>query len=134
MNNILLNKSASLERCIKRVQEEYSDFETLKNNQTKQDAIIYNLQHAIQLCVIMSARVISLKRLRLPEDTRDYFNVLTKEGFLCEKLNQKMQKLIEFQYIAIHEFLALDLEIVKSIIENDLSDISEFSKIMLNIQ
>lgn len=134
MNNILLNKSASLERCIKRVQEEYSDFETLKNNQTKQDAIIYNLQHAIQLCVIMSARVISLKRLRLPEDTRDYFNVLTKEGFLCEKLNQKMQKLIEFQYIAIHEFLALDLEIVKSIIENDLSDILEFSKIMLNIQ
>jgi hypothetical protein len=47
MDDILLNKIASIEKCIKRIKEEYSGSEEeFDKNYTKQDSIILNLQRA----------------------------------------------------------------------------------------
>jgi len=51
MDDVILNKAASIERCVSRIKEEYSDLENLKINQTKQDAIILNLQRAISIAI-----------------------------------------------------------------------------------
>ena len=42
-NHVILNKAASIERCLYRIEEEYADNEqNLVGNQTKQDAIVLN--------------------------------------------------------------------------------------------
>jgi hypothetical protein len=44
IDNIILNKTAIIERCIIRIQEEYQGFEDeLATNHTRQDSIILNL-------------------------------------------------------------------------------------------
>ena len=46
MDEVVLNKSESIRRCIKRIEEDYD--EEFENNYTKQDAVILNIQRAIQ--------------------------------------------------------------------------------------
>lgn len=41
--------------------------------------------------------------------------------------------MISFRNIAIHNYTSLDLNIVKSIIEKNLKDLSEFSSILLKM-
>ena len=46
MNDVILNKRATVERCIARIREEYADEATLRGSFTKQDSVILNLQRA----------------------------------------------------------------------------------------
>lgn len=78
MDDVLLNKAASIERCLARINEEYADFEHFKNNQTKQDAVILNLQRTIETAIDMGARVVRLKHLGVPQNSRDIFVLLKK--------------------------------------------------------
>ena len=49
-DDVVLNKAATIERCLQRVLTEYAgDEQNLVANQTKQDAIILNLQRAANL-------------------------------------------------------------------------------------
>ena len=44
MDEILINKSATISRCIKRIREDYQD--DFKVNFTKQDSVILNIERA----------------------------------------------------------------------------------------
>jgi len=44
IDDVLLNKAATIEKCIKRIKEESTDIELLRANYTKQDSVILNLQ------------------------------------------------------------------------------------------
>lgn len=131
MDNVLINKAASIERCIKRIKEEYSNFDDLSKNQTRQDAIILNLQRAAETAIDMGTRVIRLRHLGVPQTSRDVFILLQNAKIIDDALSLKMQKMVGFRNIAIHEYSALNLEIVRAIIEHHLNDLSEFSKIIL---
>jgi len=45
-----------------------------------------------------------------------------------------MKHMIGFRNIAIHEYQTLDLNIVESIIDNNLSDFEEFTKVVLQLE
>jgi len=48
-DDVLLNKAATIERCVRRVREEHAgDDANLSSNQTRQDAIVLNLLCAFQ--------------------------------------------------------------------------------------
>lgn len=48
-DDVLVNKAAAIERAVRRVREEYADDDAnLTANQTRQDAIILNLQRACE--------------------------------------------------------------------------------------
>jgi hypothetical protein len=51
-DDVVLNKAATIERCLQRVLNEYAgDKQNLVANQTKQDAIILNLQRACETAI-----------------------------------------------------------------------------------
>lgn len=131
MDNVLLNKSASIERCIKRVKEEYSNSLDLFNNFTKQDSIILNIMRACETALDMGTRIIRLKKLGLPQNSRDTFVILENSGIISADLSKKMQLMIGFRNIAVHEYTSLNLDIVKSIIEHQLNDLMEFSRTLI---
>lgn len=131
MDDVLINKAASIERCVARIKEEYEDFETLKNNPTKQDAIVLNLQRAAETVIDMGMRVVRLKHLGIPQNSREVFALLAAKGIISDALSQRMQKMVGFRNIAVHEYAAINLEVVNAIIENNLLDLLDFSQIML---
>ena len=75
-DDVILNKAASIERCLHRIEEEYADnVQNLVGNQTKQDAIVLNLQRACETIIDLAMYLISNRKLGIPQDSRDSFTL-----------------------------------------------------------
>ena len=127
-DDVILNKAASIERCLRRVSEEYAgDRKKLAANQTKQDAIVLNLQRACETAIDLAMYVISQRRLGLPQESRDAFALLQTAGILPSELAGRMQRMVGFRNVAVHEYTRLNLDIVLTIITKHLDDFRTFS-------
>jgi uncharacterized protein YutE (UPF0331/DUF86 family) len=127
-DDVILNKAAAIERCLQRILEEYGgDDKNLTQNQTKQDAIILNLQRACETSIDLAMHVISVRRLGIPQDSRDAFALLQAAGVLSADLTVRMQQMVGFRNIAIHEYTRLNLDIVRAIVTTRLDDFRLFS-------
>ena len=131
-DDILLNKAQTIEDCIRRVHEEYAGTpDNLRRNQTKQDAIILNIERACQAAIDIGMRIVRLKQLGLPKESREVFDLMQNAGIITPELCRKMQGLVGFRNTALHNYKKLDLDIVEAVIKNHLKDLQELSRIAL---
>ncbi len=118
MDDVLVNKAATIERCVRRVREEYvgheDEFET---NFTRQDSIILNLQRACEAAIDMGMRAVRLRRLGAPQSSRDVFKLLEGAGLLPPELAASMAAMVGFRNLAVHDYRALNLAITRALIE-----------------
>lgn len=127
-DDVILNKAASIERCLRRITEEYGgDPRNLSGNQTKQDAIVLNLQRACETAIDLAMYVVRQKGLGLPQESREAFALLEKAGLLPAELASRLQRMVGFHNVAIHEYARLNLDIVHTIITTQLEDFRRFS-------
>ena len=127
-DDVILNKAASIERCLQRILEEYAgDNQNLIANQTKQDAIVLNLQRACETAIDLAMYVVNQRRLGAPQESRDAFALLQTAGILPPDLATRMQRMVGFRNIAVHEYTRLNLDVVQSIITKQLDDFQAFS-------
>lgn len=127
-DDVVLNKAASIERCLQRIKEEFAgDKQNLAANQTKQDAIVLNLQRACETSIDLAMYVVSQRKLGIPQDSRDAFTLLQVPGILPADLATRMQRMIGFRNIAVHEYTRLNLDVVHAIITKQLDDFRTFS-------
>ncbi len=131
--DIVLNKSAIIERCIARIHEEYEGREENLENYTKQDSIILNIQRAIEASIDLAMHLVSDNALGIPQNTRDAFELLYRNDLIDFDLSNKLKVMIGFRNIAVHEYQSLDLEIVKNIINKNLADIIEFKEKIIKL-
>ena len=132
MDDVLVNKAATIERCIKRIQEEYRD--DFRTNYTRQDAIILNIERACQATIDMAAHLIRIKKLDVPQTSREVFSILENHKFINKKLSKNLQGMAGFRNIAVHDYASLNLDIVEEIIKKHLGDFTEFTKIVLKFK
>ena len=127
-DDVILNKAASIERCLRRITEEYGgDPRNLSGNQTKQDAMVLNLQRACETAIDLAMYVVRGKGLGLPQESREAFALLEKAGLLPAELASRLQRMVGFHNVAIHEYARLNLDIVHTIITTQLEDFRRFS-------
>ena len=126
MNDVILNKRATVERCMDRIREEYADEATLRSSFTKQDSVMLNLQRACEACIDVANAVIRQRRLGVPQSSRDSFSLLEKGGLLSSVTSLKMQKMVGLRNIAVHDYQKLNLDIVISVLNNHLTDFIDF--------
>ena len=127
-DDVVLNKAASIEHCLQRVLEEYAgNDQNLVTNQTKQDAIVLNLQRACETSIDLAMYVISRRRLGIPQDSRDAFTLLQTAGILPADLATRMQRMVGFRNVAVHEYTRLSLDVIQAIITKQLDDFRTFS-------
>ncbi|ULA63835.1 MAG: hypothetical protein LZF86_110535 [Nitrospira sp.] len=127
-DDVVLNKAANIERCLQRIQEEYAgDRQNLTANQTKQDAIILNLQRACETAIDLAMYVVSQRKLGVPQDSRDAFTLLQAAGILPPDLATRMERMVGFRNVAVHEYTRLNLDVVHAIITQRLDDFRTFS-------
>jgi uncharacterized protein YutE (UPF0331/DUF86 family) len=131
MSDVVLNKISIIERCIKRIHEEYDATPVNLKNYTKQDSIILNLQRACEASIDLAMHIIADRKLGLPQNSRDAFTLLEKEGIIPSSLSQKMKAMVGFRNIAVHDYQELNLIILEKILEEHLSDFTEFTKAIL---
>jgi uncharacterized protein YutE (UPF0331/DUF86 family) len=127
-DDVILNKAASIERCLQRIQAEYAgDKQNLIANQTKQDAIVLNLQRVCETTIDLAMYVVSQRKLGVPQDSREAFSLLQTRRILPADLAQRMQRMVGFRSVVVHEYTRLNLEIIHSIITKQLDDFRTFS-------
>ncbi len=131
-DDVLLNKAAAIERAVRRAQEEYAgDDANLFGNQTRQDAIMLNLQRACESSIDAAMHVVRVSRLGIPQDTREAFDMLATAGMLSAGLATRLKKMVGFRNVAVHDYQRLNLDVVRSILTEHLSDFLEFSRFLL---
>lgn len=131
-DDVTLNKTSIIERCLRRVREEYDDDPAnLHDDITKQDAIILNLQRACQAAIDLAMHLVREHELGMPQESREAFALLEEEGHLDSALSRRLMRMVGFRNVAVHEYQSLNLDIVQSIVEEHLSDFTQFTERVL---
>jgi uncharacterized protein YutE (UPF0331/DUF86 family) len=131
-DEVLWSKRESIERCIRRVREEYVGHEAeFATNHTRQDAIVLNLQRACEASIDMVNRMIKLRRLGYPKESKESFRLLQRAGLIGKAIADAMAAMVGFRNVAVHDCQDLDLTKVRAIIEHRLDDLLSFSGAML---
>ncbi|EGL83686.1 protein of unknown function DUF86 [Caldalkalibacillus thermarum TA2.A1] len=130
--DVILNKTQVIERCLKRIDEEYANNPANLYNYTKQDSIILNLQRACEASIDLAMHLIARHKWDIPQSSRDAFDILHQHGVISASLAKRMKAMVGFRNIAVHDYQALNLNIVQQIITKHLADFRHFSKAVLN--
>lgn len=134
-NDVLINKVAILERCLERIAFEYLGHEDeLESNFTRQDAIILNLQRACEASIDAAMHLVRVRRLGVPQDSREAFDLLKEAAILTPELCERLKAMVGFRNIAVHDYRKLNMEIVKNILETRLSGFQAFGELLLKLK
>ncbi|MEM1055449.1 MAG: DUF86 domain-containing protein [Bacteroidota bacterium] len=120
-DDVILNKAATIERCLARIREEHARDPAL-TDQTRQDAVVLNLQRACQAAIDLAMRRVRTDGLGVPQTSRDAFAMLADAGALPTPLAEQMQRMVGFRNVAIHDYQAMSLPIVRAIVQQHLGD------------
>jgi len=132
-DDVVLNKSASIQRCLRRIRTEYQRDTGLPfaDDYNKQDIVVLNLIRACQSTLDLANYLIRKHKLGLPQSSKESFTLLWEADFITKELAEKLESMIGFRNIAVHEYQKLDLDIVAGIAENHLVDFERFTQQIL---
>jgi uncharacterized protein YutE (UPF0331/DUF86 family) len=66
-----------------------------------------------------------------PQNSREAFSMLIEHTVLDAELGRRLQRMVGFRNIAVHDYKALNLDIVQAIVEEHLTDFLEFRRLVL---
>ena len=128
-DDVLLNKVSIIERCVARVRAVYAgDSARLHDHLTLQDSILLNLQRACEAAIDLAMHLVSTRRLGIPQESREAFDLLRAAGLLSPELCDAMRRMVGFRNVAVHDYRKLDLAIVQSILDRHLDDFLAFAR------
>lgn len=126
MNDVLINKVATINRCIRRIQSVYGDGTEFKHNYTQQDSVILNIQRACEACIDIANHLNRKHEFGIPQSSRDSFSLLSQNNIIPAALADNLKKMVGLRNIAVHDYQELNLDIVIYVINNHLSDFKDF--------
>lgn len=132
VDDVLINKAATIERCVARVREEYqADPDGFSNNFTRQDAAILNIQRACEAALDMGQHLIRREKLGVPQSARDVFALLAQGGWIDVGLADSLKRMVGFRNIAVHDYQALQIPITVNVITLHLDEFLNYSAAIL---
>jgi uncharacterized protein YutE (UPF0331/DUF86 family) len=131
---VIDQKLESLRRCLLRIQEKFpADAAELQSNFDLQDIIALNLSRAVQLTVDIGSHIISTTNMPAPETMGQTFEILAQQNVLSANVAEQLKKSVGFRNIAVHNYEAINWQIVHSIVREHLQDFTEFAKAVANL-
>ncbi len=126
---VIDQKLESLRRCLVRIQDKFpADAAELQNNFDLQDIIALNLSRAVQLTVDIGSHIISTMNMPAPETMGQTFEILAQQNVLTVNVADRLKKSVGFRNIAVHNYEAINWQIVHRIVSEHLKDFTEFAK------
>ena len=134
MNDVLLNKTTTIERCVNRIHEVYAGNPDNLKDFTKQDSIILNIQRACEASIDLAMHLVSARKLGVPKSSREGFKLLQEAELIDADLAKTLMNMVGFRNIAVHDYQALELGILEAILEKHIADFKKFTKIVLQLE
>ncbi len=129
MNDVMLNKGAIVERCLRRIREEHAMCPSL-DNLTHLDALLLNLERACQAAIDMAMYRVSQDHLGVPQSSAQAFDLLQAAKLIDADMARALRAMVGFRNIAVHEYQTLDMTVLDYIIDNGLTDLVAFCRAM----
>jgi uncharacterized protein YutE (UPF0331/DUF86 family) len=126
IDDVYLNKSAIIRRCLKRIQEEFRGDPARLENFTIQDAIVLNILRTCESAIDLAMHLVAERRLGVPQSSRDAFAILETAGLLSANCSRSMMRMCGFRNIAVHNYQEIEEPILLSILRSNLSDFDSF--------
>jgi len=130
-DDVVLNKVAMIERCLRRVAEDYQGQPARLENFTNQDAIVLNVQRACEAAIDLAMHIVAQRRLGVPQDARSAFDLLHRESLITAELAKRLKAMVGFRNIAVHDYQQLQTVILQRILDERLGDLTEFCQRVL---
>lgn len=131
-DDVLINKAATIERCVARAREEFDhDPTTFESNFSRQDAAVMNIQRACEAALDMGNHIIRRERLGLPQSARDVFEILAQAKWIDQALAGSLKRMVGFRNIAVHDYQKLLMPITVKVITEHLVEFLQYSEQML---
>lgn len=125
-NDVIMAKIGIIKRCLVRIKETTGLRPDSLNDITNQDVFVLNLQRSVQAAIDLAAHVVASEGYGIPQDLKDNFTLLRNAGVLSPELSTRMQKMVGFRNVAVHEYQNLNIDILKVILTDRLSDLEKF--------
>ena len=130
MNDIIINKIATIKRCIKRIQQVYGDGSKFKQDFTLQDSVILNLQRCCEASIDIANHINRQQQLGIPQSSRDSFTLLAQNNVITQPLADNLKKMVGLRNIAVHDYQELNLDIVVHVVHHHLEDFEQFIEVI----
>ncbi len=129
---VIEQKLESLRRCLQRVEEKCpASADILARDFDSQDILALNLSRAVQLCVDIGAHIIANQRVSPPTTMGQTFDTLAELGIMQPELAARMKNAVGFRNIAVHNYEAINWQIVYAIATRHLNDFKEFARAII---
>lgn len=128
MNDVVINKVQSIQRCVRRAREEYQrNPEGFATDYTRQDAAILNVVRACETAIDLANHAIRARKLGIPLSSAESFELLMTERVIAPDLADRMKKMVGFRNTVVHQYTKIDLAIVEAVIVKGLDDLLAFA-------
>ncbi len=105
------------------------DLESFRSDPHRVASAKYNLLVAIEATIDICNHIISKNDLKVPEDSADTFNIMADNDLIPVSFSKTLIKMTRLRYRLVN----LDIEILYSILKNNLDDFNAFTKILNKI-
>ena len=130
--DVLINKSATVERCVARARAEYArDPASFATDFTRQDAATLNVQRACEAVLDMGQHIVRREGLGVPQSARDVFELMARGQWIDAELAEALKRMVAFRNIAVHDYQSLILPILVNVITGHLDEFLTFTRIVL---
>lgn len=127
IDEIILQKTSSIRRCVRRAREERTAAgDRFGSDFTHQDAALLNIFRACESTIDLANHLVRLHKLGTPAWAAQSFELLGKDGFVPADLAERMIRMVGFRNLAIHEYDRIDLSVVDSLFDAPLEDLLRF--------
>ncbi len=130
LNGVILERIQRLVSYINELRELQNEvtFAVYQQDKFKRKFIERTLHTALEACLDIGNRLISVAALRQPEDNRDVFRALAEAGLLPTERLETFLRMASFRNILVHEYTKLDDAAVYGIFQRRLDDLAAFAE------
>jgi uncharacterized protein YutE (UPF0331/DUF86 family) len=126
--DLVLAKVATVERCLARVVQVTGGDLGRLDDLDVEDIVVLNLQRAAQACIDLAHHLVASLALGLPTSLREAFALLARGGGLDGELAVRLEAMVGFRNIAVHDYQAIDRAVLRAIVEGHLDDLRAFCR------
>ncbi|MEW6218518.1 MAG: DUF86 domain-containing protein [Thermodesulfobacteriota bacterium] len=135
MNDLVVNKIQSMQRCVMRAREEYQvNPEGFATDYTRQDAAVLNILRACEQAIDLANHVIKTHRMGIPASSAESFELLERAAVIDRSLASRLRNMVHFRNTVIHAYQRMDLDIVQSVLRTGLDDLVSFGERVRNFE
>ncbi len=125
-DDVRLNKTAVIRRCLERAREEYAGQPERLADRTHQDALVLNLLRACEAAIDLAMHEVARRGLGVPQTSREAFGLLEQAGVIPAEVSRRMQAMVGFRNLAVHSYRDIQPAILQRVLEAHLGDFEAF--------